>query len=107
MIEYKRFISYIYAYAGGVRDKNTGFAKAQVHGQKFELAINLRGVYTDTPEYMNVSFVMQKEENKSKYRLLVVGRILVNNGIGSYMSVFNAENIEIRDLNFQIYVELQ
>ena len=30
MIEYKRFISYIYAYAGGVRDKNTGFAKAQV-----------------------------------------------------------------------------
>lgn len=46
MIEYKRFISYIYAYAGGVRDKNTGFAKAQVQGQKFELAINLRGVYT-------------------------------------------------------------
>ena len=43
MIEYKRFISYIYAYAGGVRDKNTGFAKAQVQGQKFELAINLRG----------------------------------------------------------------
>ena len=41
MIEYKRFISYIYAYAGGVRDKNTGFAKAQVQRQKFELAINL------------------------------------------------------------------
>lgn len=100
MIEYKRFISYIYAYAGGVRDKNTGFAKAQVQGQKFELAINLRGVYTDTPEYMNVSFVMQKEENKSKYRLLVVGRILVNNGIGSYMSVFNAENIENSGFEF-------
>ena len=100
MIEYKRFISYIYAYAGGVRDKNTGFAKAQVQGQKFELAINLRGVYTDTPEYMNVSFVMQKEENKSKYRLLVVGRILVNNGIGSYMGVFNAENIENSGFEF-------
>ena len=76
MIEYKRFISYIYAYAGGVRDKNTGFAKAQVQGQKFELAINLRGVYTDTPEYMNVSFVMQKEENKSKYRLLLLEEFL-------------------------------
>ncbi len=100
MIEYKRFISYIYAYAGGVRDKNTGFAKAQVQGQRFELAINLRGVYTDTPEYMNVSFVMQKEENKSKYRLLVVGRILVNNGIGSYMSVFNAEDIENSGFTF-------
>lgn len=100
MIEYKRFISYIYAYAGGVRDKNTGFAKAQVQGQKFELAINLRGVYTDTPEYMNVSFVMQKEENKSKYRLLIVGRILVNNGIGSYMGVFNAENIENSGFEF-------
>ena len=74
--------------------------QAQVQGQKFELAINLRGVYTDTPEYMNVSFVMQKEENKSKYRLLVVGRILVNNGIGSYMSVFNAENIENSGFEF-------
>ena len=106
MIEYKRFISYIYAYAGGVRDKNTGFAKAQVQGQKFELAINLRGVYTDTPEYMNVSLVMQKEENKSKYRLLIVGRILVNNGIGSYMGLMPRIS-KIRDLNFQIYVELQ
>lgn len=49
---------------------------------------------------MNVSFVMQKEENKSKYRLLVVGRILVNNGIGSYMGVFNAENIENSGFEF-------
>ena len=30
MADYKRLVSYIYAYPGGVRDKNVGFAKAEV-----------------------------------------------------------------------------
>lgn len=32
MADYKRLVSYIYAYPGGVRDKKSGFAKAE--GQK-------------------------------------------------------------------------
>ena len=35
MADYKRLVSYIYAYPGGVRDKNVGFAKAEVRNGQF------------------------------------------------------------------------
>ena len=30
MADYQRFVSYIYSYPGGVKDKNVGFAKVEV-----------------------------------------------------------------------------
>ena len=50
MADYQRFVSYIYSYPGGVKDKNVGFAKVEVVRGEIRLNINLRGVYTDTPE---------------------------------------------------------
>jgi hypothetical protein len=47
-------VSYIYSYPGGVKDKNVGFAKVEVVRGEIRLNINLRGVYTDTPELFGV-----------------------------------------------------
>ena len=47
MADYQRFVSYIYSYPGGVKDKNVGFAKVEVVRGEIRLNINLRGVYTD------------------------------------------------------------
>ena len=30
MADYQRFVSYIYSYPGGVKDKNVGFAKLEI-----------------------------------------------------------------------------
>ena len=46
MADYQRFVSYIYSYPGGVKDKNVGFAKVEVVRGEIRLNINLRGVYT-------------------------------------------------------------
>lgn len=51
MADYQRFVSYIYSYPGGVKDKNVGFAKVEVVRGEIRLNINLRGVYTDTRNY--------------------------------------------------------
>ena len=53
MADYQRFVSYIYSYPGGVKDKNVGFAKVEVRAGEMRLNINLRGVYTDTPQLTN------------------------------------------------------
>ena len=45
MADYKRLVSYIYAYPGGVRDKNVGFAKAEVRNGQFKLTVSVKGVY--------------------------------------------------------------
>ena len=101
MNEYKRLVSYIYAYPGGVREKNVGFAKAEVRGGKFMLQVSLRGVYTDAPEYMDIFFMVEKDlASPGKYSLLPVGNVLVKSGLGLFNGIYNPDNIESSGYTF-------
>ena len=95
MADYQRFVSYIYSYPGGVKDKNVGFAKIEVRSGEMRLNINLRGVYTDTPQMFGVHMLIDRDDAiPGRYRLMKVGDCLVNNGMASYAGIFNAGNIE-------------
>ena len=95
MADYQRFVSYIYSYPGGVKDKNVGFAKVEVRSGEMRLNINLRGVYTDTPQIFGVHMLIDRDDAiPGRYRLMKVGDCLVNNGMASYAGIFNAGNIE-------------
>ena len=95
MADYQRFVSYIYSYPGGVKDKNVGFAKVEVRAGEMRLNINLRGVYTDTPQMFGVHMLIDRDDAiPGRYRLMKVGDCLVNNGMASYAGIFNAGNIE-------------
>ena len=95
MADYQRFVSYIYSYPGGVKDKNVGFAKVEVRSGEMRLNINLRGVYTDTPRMFGVHMLIDRDDAiPGRYRLMKVGDCLVNNGMASYAGIFNAGNIE-------------
>lgn len=95
MADYQRFVSYIYSYPGGVKDKNVGFAKVEVRSGEIRLNINLRGVYTDTPQMFGVHMLIDRDDAiPGRYRLMKVGDCLVNNGMASYAGIFNAGNIE-------------
>lgn len=100
MADYHRLVSYIYAYADGVRDRNVGFAKAQVRQGKLSLAVSLKGVYTDAPERMGVYF-MAFEADSGKWKLYPVGDVIVNQGLGSYQDIFYAQNINQLHLTFE------
>lgn len=41
MAAYRRFISYIYAYRNGKKEKNTGFAKAEARGRSLKISIQM------------------------------------------------------------------
>ena len=95
MADYQRFVSYIYSYPGGVKDKNVGFAKVEVRSGEMRLNINLRGVYTDTPQMFGVHMLIDRDDAiPGRYRLMKVADCLVNNGMASYAGIFNAGNIE-------------
>lgn len=95
MADYQRFVSYIYSYPGGVKDKNVGFAKVEVRSGEMRININLRGVYTDTPQMFGVHMLIDRDDAiPGRYRLMKVGDCLVNNGMASYAGIFNAGNIE-------------
>lgn len=85
MADYKRLVSYIYAYPGGVRDKNVGFAKAEVRNGQFKLTVSVKGVYTDTPELFGVYVMVDgKKHQPGGFTLLKTGTVMVNQGIGQY-----------------------
>lgn len=94
MADYKRLVSYIYSYPGGVRERNVGFAKAEVRNGQFKLVISLKGVYTDTPEIFGVYLMLDQEKcQPGGFRLLKIGTVVVNQGIGQYQDILNPSNL--------------
>ncbi len=55
MANYRRLISYIYAYEGGVKGKNIGFAKLEARGGQCKIQVSVRKIYVgsqDTGVYL-------------------------------------------------------
>ena len=102
MADYKRLVSYIYSYPGGVRDKNVGFAKAEVRNGQFKLTVSVKGVYTDTPELFGVYVMVDgKKHQPGGFTLLKTGTVMVNQGIGQYQDLFNPMNINQSGYTFE------
>lgn len=102
MADYKRLVSYIYAYPGGVRDKNVGFAKAEVRNGQFKLTVSVKGVYTDTPELFGVYVMVDgKKHQPGGFTLLKTGTVMVNQEIGQYQDLFNPMNINQSGYTFE------
>lgn len=102
MADYKRLVSYIYAYPGGVRDKNVGFAKAEVRNGQFKLTVSVKGVYTDTPDLFGVYVMVDgKKHQPGGFTLLKTGTVMVNQGIGQYQDLFNPMNINQSGYTFE------
>ena len=102
MADYKRLVSYIYAYPGGVREKNVGFAKAEVRNGQFKLTVSVKGVYTDTPELFGVYVMVDgKKHQPGGFTLLKTGTVMVNQGIGQYQDLFNPMNINQSGYTFE------
>ena len=101
MADYKRLVSYIYAYPGGVRE-NVGFAKAEVRNGQFKLTVSVKGVYTDTPELFGVYVMVDgKKHQPGGFTLLKTGTVMVNQGIGQYQDLFNPMNINQSGYTFE------
>ena len=50
MSDYRRLISYIYAYEGGVKGKNIGYAKVEIRGGQCRIQVNVKRVFVGSNE---------------------------------------------------------
>lgn len=83
MSEYQRFISYIYAYDGGIKVKNVGFAKMEVRNGRCRIGINLKGAYGSSGKE-GVYAVRRIEDGLEK---LCLGEIVLSKGSGEFSYV--------------------
>lgn len=91
MSNYRRLISYIYAYEGGIKGKNIGFAKIEVRGDQCRIQVNVKKVYVGSND-IGVYLLSPKTE-------LLLGRIFIRGGCGEFRINVNSRNIEGSGLN--------
>ena len=85
MVNYRRLISYIYAYEGSVKGKNIGFAKLETKSGQCRLNINVKKVYSGGSDLGVYLLAPDKE--------IFLGNIFIHNGAGEFRTVIPLENI--------------
>lgn len=82
MSEYRRLISYMYAYDNGIKNKNVGFAKTECRGGNIKLWINLKGAYSQVENYRVYFFVRYDAAVVGIY----MGDIAIKSGLGQFFA---------------------
>ena len=93
MSNYQRLISYIYAYEGGIKGKNTGFAKLETRGTSCRIQVSVRRVFAGGSP-IGVYLLAGQEEIR-------IGTLFVRGGNGEFRAVVNCENIEGSGCNME------
>ena len=93
MSAYHRLISYINAYEGGIKGKNTGFAKLETRGTSCRIQVSVRRVFAGGSP-IGVYLLAGQEEIR-------IGTLFVRGGNGEFRAVVNCENIEGSGCNME------
>lgn len=86
MSNYRRLISYIYAYEGGVKGKNIGYAKIEVRGDQCRIQVSVKKVYVGSSE-IGVYLLSPGAE-------IPLGRIFIRNGAGEFRTQVKPEDVD-------------
>lgn len=86
MSNYQRFISYMYAYEGGVKGKNIGFAKLETRGNQCRISISLKGIYAGGNP-IGIYLLAGADT-------VQIGSLFVRNGNGEFRTTVQTGNIE-------------
>ncbi|MEG0687059.1 MAG: DUF6128 domain-containing protein [Hungatella sp.] len=86
MSNYRRLISYMYAYEGGVKGKNMGFAKLEAKNGQCKISVNVKKVYVGNSD-MGVYLLGEDKE-------IFLGKVFIRNGAGEYRGSVSVTDVE-------------
>ncbi len=86
MSNYRRLISYIYAYEGGTKGKNIGFAKIEIRNGQCRIHVNVKKIFLGSSD-IGVYLLSPGKE-------ILLGRIFIRNGAGEFRVNVSAGNVE-------------
>ncbi len=76
MMEYKRFVSYLYRYEGGQRERNAGFVRLEVRNSQCRIRIFLHHL----PEMQTEGEAWMFRQEGERFQMLPLGRFTVREG---------------------------
>lgn len=86
MSNYQRLISYIYAYEGGIKGKNIGFAKLETRGSQCRVTVNVKRIFVGGNP-IGIYLLAGQDEIK-------IGTLFARNGAGEFRTLVSAQNVE-------------
>lgn len=89
MSEYRRFISYIYAYENGQKTTNKGFAKIEMRGEMTTIELHIRGAGLSAPTAGFYLYVGTGEQITG----IKLGDVPFNNGCTDWRFTLNQANL--------------
>ncbi len=84
MTNYRRLISYIYAYEGEAKGKNIGFAKLESRNGQCKLSVNVKKVYVGSSD-LGVYLLAPGKE-------IFLGSIFIRGGSGEFRAAVAVDN---------------
>ncbi len=86
MSNYRRLISYIYAYEGTVKGKNIGFAKLESRNGQCRISVSVKKVYVGGND-MGVYLLSDGGE-------ILLGKIFIRSGAGEFRTAVKSDDVE-------------
>lgn len=86
MSGYQRLISYIYAYEGGIKGKNIGFAKIENRGSQCRIMVNVKKIFVGGNP-IGIYLMAGQEEVR-------IGTLFARGNAGEFRTVVNAQDVE-------------
>jgi hypothetical protein len=85
MSDYRRLISYIYAYEGGEKKNNTGYAKVEIRADRCRIYVNVKDIHVGKND-LDVYLLAPARE-------IPLGQIHVYGGIGEFRTSVDRNNV--------------
>jgi len=86
MSNYRRLISYIYAYQGGVKGKNIGFAKLETRNNQCRIQVSVRKIFVGSQD---IGVFLLSDSNSEIY----LGKIFLRNGVGEFRTSVSVNQV--------------
>ncbi|MBP3700774.1 MAG: hypothetical protein J6I64_02685, partial [Lachnospiraceae bacterium] len=90
MADFKKWISYLYAYSGEVKGNNVGFARVEVRDGQCRLTIGIKGAYGCDTKGLNVGIYIRRQGRPQR---IAVGTMRIREGSGEFGEVTEAEDL--------------
>lgn len=103
MSEYRRLISYLYAYDAGVRTINVGFAKAELRNGRLKLIVDVKNVMFGQNK-ADINFFYRKNNEdaiKKEYNKIRIGELNLNNGQGQMQTRIDESELASHGIIFE------
>ena len=90
MAEFKKWISYLYAYNGEIKGKNVGFARIEIRDGRCRLDIRIKGAYGCDAKGLDVGLYIRRHERPER---ISVGTMRIREGCGEYEAETGANDL--------------